>query len=258
MAFSFLDPVLGPVLLLPPFWGLLLLSFAISLIITVIYKYTTDQNMMKQLKDEIKEFQKEIKELKNNPEKAMQVQKEAMKTNMKYMSMSMKSTLITFIPIIFIFGWMSSHLALESLKPQEPFTATMMFGKPVSGEATLTVPFGMSIDGDSTKDISGDNVFWTIEGEKGTHLIEYEYNGNVYTQELIITDGPEYADPVVKVKDSASDVKSLTINHKKKIVMNWFGAKDGGITKGRFGWLGTYIIFSIAFSLGLRKLMKVY
>ncbi len=250
MSFSFLDPVLGPVLLLPSFWGIVLLSFFISLIITVIYKYTTDQNMMKQLKDEIKEFQKEIKELKNNPEKAMQVQKEAMKTNMKYMSMSMKSTLITFIPIIFIFGWMSSHLALESLKPGEPFTVTMTFGKPVSGEATLTVPSAMSIDGDSTKELSGESVFWTVKGERGEHVLEYGYGGKVFTQEILITDEPYYADPILKVKDSTTDVKSLTVNHKKKIIMNLLGWK--------LGWLGTYIIFSIVFSLGLRKVMKVY
>ncbi len=249
MSFSFLDPVLGPVLVLPPFWGLLLLSFVISLIITVIYKYTTDQNMMKQLKDEIKEFQKEIKELRSNPEKAMQVQKEAMKTNMKYMSMSMKATLITFIPIIFIFGWMSSHLALESLKPNVPFTVTMSFDKMVSGEARLIVPSAMSIDGDAAKEVSGDNVFWTVKGGEGTHLLEYEFNGKVYTQEILITEEPHYLDPVMKNNDGG-DVKTITVNHQKKIVMNLLGWK--------LGWLGTYIIFSIAFSLGLRKLMKVY
>jgi uncharacterized membrane protein (DUF106 family) len=250
MAFSFLDPVLGPVLLLPPFWGLLLLSFVISLLITVIYKYTTDQNMMKQLKDEIKEFQKEIKELRSNPEKAMQVQKEAMKTNMKYMSMSMKATLITFIPIIFIFGWMSSHLAYESLKPGEPFTVTMAFNKPVAGDATLTVPPQMEIDGAATKEVSGDNVFWMVKGEKGGHLLEYEFGGRVFTQEAIITDGPEYSEPVIRIKDQTTDVKSLSINYQKKVVMNLGFWKPG--------WLATYIIFSIAFSLGLRKILKVY
>src|SRR3989338_5069340 len=250
MSFSFLDPVLGPFLQMNSLLAITILSLLISLIITLIYKYTTNQDLMKQIKDEIREFQKELKSLKDNPAEMMRVQKEAMKTNMKYMSMSMKATLITFIPIIFIFGWMSSHLALESLKPEEPFTVTMSFSKPVSGDATLVVPSGMSVDGDATKEISGDNVFWTVRGKEGAYVLEYEYTGRIFTQEILITKDPYYADPVVRVKDSTTDVKSLAVNHKKKIVMNLLGWK--------MGWLATYIIFSIVFSLGLRKIMKVY
>ena len=72
----------------------------ITLLITLIYKFTTDQDLMKQLKAELKELQAEMKALKSEPEKAMEVQKRAMQTNMKYMMQSMKATLFTFIPII--------------------------------------------------------------------------------------------------------------------------------------------------------------
>jgi len=97
---NILDPIFSPLLNLPTLWAVIILAFFISLIITLIYKYVTDQNLMKQLKEEMKEFQKQIKELKKEPEKAMQVQKQSMKTNMKYMTLSMKSTLWSFIPII--------------------------------------------------------------------------------------------------------------------------------------------------------------
>ena len=60
---NILNPVFAPFLALPTLWAVLLLSFLISLIITLIYKYSTDQNLMKSLKDEMKELQKEIKEL---------------------------------------------------------------------------------------------------------------------------------------------------------------------------------------------------
>ena len=104
-----MDPVLRPLLYLSPFWGILIISFLVSLIISVIYKYVTDQNLMKQLKAEMKEFQKEMKELRQHPEKMMEVQKKAMETNMKYMTQSFKPTLFTFIPIIIIFSWLSAH-----------------------------------------------------------------------------------------------------------------------------------------------------
>ena len=101
---NLLNPVFNPLLNLPTLWAVVILSFLISVIITLVYKYTTNQDLMKQLKDEMKEFQKEIKELRKEPEKAMQVQKRAMQTNMKYMMHSMRSTLFSFIPIIIIFS----------------------------------------------------------------------------------------------------------------------------------------------------------
>ena len=72
---NFLNPILGPLLNLPTLWAVIILSFLISLIITVVYKYTTNQDLMKQLKGEMKEFQREVKELKKEPDRAMTVQK---------------------------------------------------------------------------------------------------------------------------------------------------------------------------------------
>jgi len=48
-----------------------------------------------------------------------------------------------------------------------------------------------------------------------------------------------------------SDIQNIKINYNKLVILpigfrNWLG------------WLGLYIILSIIFSLGLRKLMKVY
>ena len=106
---AFLDPVLGPLMSIPSPWNLLLLTLILTTIITLVYKYVTDQKLMKQLKDEMKELQKEMKSLKNDPDKMMDVQKQAMERNMKYLLQSLKPTLITFIPILFIFSWMRSY-----------------------------------------------------------------------------------------------------------------------------------------------------
>ena len=85
---SILNPILSPILLLPPFWAVVIFSVIVSLTITIVYKFMTDQTLMKQLKDEMKELQKEMKELRGHPEKLMAVQKKSMETNMKYMTKS--------------------------------------------------------------------------------------------------------------------------------------------------------------------------
>ena len=245
---NLLNPILGPLLNLPSLWAVVLLSFLISLIITLIYKFTTNQSLMKDLKEEMKAFQKQVKELKSEPEKAMEVQKKSMKTNMKYMSHSMRSTLFTFIPIILIFGWMTANLSYDPILPGQDFTTTVVFGKGVSGEIGLNAPEGLNIEGSTVKEVKDNEVKWVLNGKEGEYLLEYEFNNKRYNKEVLIAEGNKYKNPIKDVKDG--NIEMIKIDNKKNIVLNLFGWK--------IGWLGTYIIFSLIFSIGLRKIIKVY
>ena len=95
--FDFLNPtldfLLGWVLLLPPFWGILIITAIISVIITLVYKYATDQGLMKNLKTEMKELQKQMKELKEHPEEVKKIQSKFMGLNGKYTMESFKPSL---------------------------------------------------------------------------------------------------------------------------------------------------------------------
>lgn len=253
--FSFLDPVLnavfGPLLNLPPLWAVMLMSFLISLVIVLIYKFATNQNLMKQLKDEIKTLQKQAKELKHEPEKAMAVQKKAMQTNMKYMMQSMKATLLTFIPIIIIFGWLQGHFAFMPILPDQDFTMTLEFEEDVKGNVSVSPPTGIDVIGDASRIVKDGQVIFAMKGKAGTYdspPVEFFFDGKEYEKEVIITEEREYVDPVKRVNDDVVD--SIVTSNDKLVVLNLFG--------WRIGWLGSYIIFALVFSLVLRKLMKVY
>ncbi|MBS3127518.1 DUF106 domain-containing protein [Candidatus Woesearchaeota archaeon] len=252
--FDFIKPVMeflfGWVLVLPPFWAILLISFLIALLITFCYKWFTNQDLMKQLKEEMKAFQKEIKELKAEPEKAMAVQKKAMETNMKYMMQSLKPTLITFIPIILIFGWLQGAFAYEPLMPGTEFSVSMQFEKGViDGEATLKAPEGIKIVSDAVQTMGAGQASWTLKGEKeGEYFLEFTFNDRKFSKKVLITQERTYEEALTFIEDP--QVKSVSINYEKLIIMDLLGWE--------LGWLGSYIIFSILFSLGLRKAMKLY
>lgn len=246
--YDFLNVIFAPLLKLPILWTVIILSFIVSIIIIVITKYTTDQVLMKKLKDDIKDYQKQSKELKNNPAKAMEVQKRAMELNMKYMTHSLKPTIITFIPIILIFGWMSSTFAYESIKPQQEFSVTAFFEKNLNGNVELIAPGEITLIGDKIKKIENDKAMWALKGTEGEHILEFVYNGEKQQKNILITNNDKYIEPIKKI--SNSQIKSIQINYVPKKILNLFGWK--------LGWLGTYIIFSIIFTMGLRKVMKVY
>ena len=250
-----LDPVFSPLLLLPTWLAILIISLGISGLIVLFYKKLTDQDLMKRLKTEIKELQAEMKQLKDNPKKMMSVQKKAMETNMKYMMHSMKPTLFTFIPIIIIFGWLNAHFAYFPIHDNQDFSVTLDFDEGYSGEVNLILPDGITLlNGDSTlQEIKENKVIWFMKGDPGEYSLRYVYDEKEYTNDVLIVsqDSKEYIHPQKILKKEP--IKIITVSNKK---MTPFG--ELSIFGYHPGWLMTYIFFSIIFSMGLRKLLKIY
>ena len=86
---------------------MLTISFLITLCITLAYKFITNQQLVKILREEIKQIQKDMKEHKDNAEKFAEFNKRAMTKNLELMKHSMKPTLFTFIPMLLILSWLS-------------------------------------------------------------------------------------------------------------------------------------------------------
>lgn len=240
----FLDPIFNPLLKLSPLLAILIVSLVISIIVTLVYKWMTNQKLMKELKEGIKKDQKEMKENKSNPQKLMGINKRVMEKNMKYMMQSFKPTIITIIPIFLIFAWLNAHLAYEPIKPGQEFTTTAVFKKDITGAATIVVPEGIKLIGDDTQEIKDGQAKWKLSGENGEYVLEYKFDDKSFTREVLITEEKDYKSPVVNVKDN--EIKSLKI--------------DNGPVKPiwKLNWIWTYIISAIAFSMLFRKILKIY
>ena len=271
-----LDPVLSPFISLGHFWAVFLISLIIALIITLVYKWVTDQELMKTLKEDIKALQQDMKKLRDNPSKMMEVQKKAMEKNMKYMMHSMKPTLITFLPIILIFGWMLTNLAYEPIAPGERFDVYVFFDGDKADEASIIVPEGMTLLSNKTAAVrkidageklqfkntyltkkrysgfleEGKDVYyagWRLEGAEGAYNLEFDVEGQPYFKDVKISE-KRYIEPIKAVDDGV--VKGIAVDEGQLIVIDVLGFK--------MGWFWAYIIFSIVFSMGLRKILKVY
>jgi|TARA_B100001971_G_C18083758_1_gene479726 uncharacterized membrane protein (DUF106 family) len=81
------------------------ISFFITLAMTLVTKFFTDQIRMKELKEEQKKHQANLKEHKGDLEKQKKIQKDMMESSMELMKHAFKPMLITFLPIIIIFWW---------------------------------------------------------------------------------------------------------------------------------------------------------
>jgi uncharacterized membrane protein (DUF106 family) len=249
----FFDTVFGWLLVIPPFWSILILSLLVSLIIVVITKFTTDQDLMKRLKGESKELQKQMKTLKEHPEKLMAVQKQQMEMSMKMMRQSFRPMIWTLIPILLIFGWMQDRLAYEPIMPDQEFSVKLQFEKGV-GKLLInaSAPEGIIVTGATSKEVSDGVAIFTFRAEEEGHYtapgLNFNIDGKDYTKDVIVTAKRNYVAPIKQVRDGI--VRSIETMHDKVKVIR--------IGTFSLSWLWSYIIFSIFFSSVLRKLLKVY
>jgi uncharacterized membrane protein (DUF106 family) len=263
MADGIMDFLLGWLLLFTPFWALMIISVIFSLITNLAYKFFTDQHVMKQLKEDIKKSQDEMKAIKDNPAKVMEVQKKAMEKNFEYMKKSMKPTLITFIPIILMFGWLTANLAYDPIMPDSQFNTTLTFKEGITGNASIELPPEIeSVNGNEQeiKEAECPGVLFTTTKcskatfelkatKEGEYPLTFAYDNETEETNILVTKEQKYLPPE-KLTPKSDSLSKINVENNKLIAMNIFGWK--------VGWLGTYIILSLIISLGMRKLMNLY
>jgi len=104
-----LNPTAGNLLNWNLNFGMLIIVVIITLITTIIQKYATDQEALKELKKEQKEMQKEMKKYKEHPQKLMELQKKQFALMPKQMKLSMRAMIYTGIPFILFFRWFNDY-----------------------------------------------------------------------------------------------------------------------------------------------------
>lgn len=268
---AFLDAIFNPIFMplvnWDPFLAIVILSLIVSLISTLAYKYLTDQTVLKEIREKQKDYQKKLKDLRSNPEELKKVQSEftqmSMGTMKQSFGQSLKPMMITMIPLLLIFGWMAGHLAYEPIGPQETYSLTAFFKSGVVGEASLVIDDGTKLLSPEKQNISAGAVNWKLKSPEGKHEFVIKYDVFENTKSLIISQKQDYLEPITTY--TKSDIEKSIVEHQPLKPVEKFLEKFETyaefkipIFNWRPEWLGLYFIFSLIFSMSLRKIFKVY
>ena len=103
---SFFDSIFGWAIQRSPLTGMVVVAFTLTLLVTIVYKIMTDQDMLKNIKQEMKDIRKEIKSASQDPTKMTELNKRSMEKSMTQMKHTLKPTLVTMLPLIFALTWL--------------------------------------------------------------------------------------------------------------------------------------------------------
>ncbi|MEM4397714.1 MAG: EMC3/TMCO1 family protein [Candidatus Woesearchaeota archaeon] len=274
MAFPLLNNFLNWLLNINPALSILFISFILSLIITLVNKFLTNQKLRKEIREDQIKLQKEIRTEKNNPKKLSKINTRLMEINLKYMNESMKATLFTLIPFWLVFGWLNTHMGYYPIKPNTDFTLTAVFsddflknksGLSDNNYVLLKLPENLKFaDKESEKKELQKTLSWKLNGLEGIHKIELIFNNKTFEKEILISNSREYL-PVEKSfkkcflwSCSSEGLELIKIEQEQIKPFKDIPLINSIPWIGGFGWFGVYFLFSIIFSIVLRKVFKVY
>ena len=220
---------------------ILILALITTFVSSLAYKYTTDQNLIKRIKLDIKKLREKQKKHMGDQKKIMAIQSEMMSKNTTLLKQSFKPMIYTFLPLILIFAWMSANIVYEPISPGQEFTVETEFPQ------TLNLETGELTILNTTRE---QNIQTWILRAENTGEFDLRFNGPNISESytLIVSNNKNYSPPVQNIGSG------ITININNELVrpmgdLSFFGWKPG--------WLGTYIVFSLFSSLLFRKILGV-
>ena len=216
-------------------------SFLVSLGTNLVYKYTTNQRKMKEMKAELKVLQAKLRA----GEDLAKVNKRMWEVNMEYMSESLRPTIFTLVPVLLVFVWLGSFLAYNPILPGQEFTITAF----TAYNATMTSTPELAVL--SSERFAG-NTTWNVKGAEGKYTVWIEADSEQKPAEVLVTTDQKYATPVLTFNKDSRIQKIVIGNTKSRPFSDSFS-----IFGYYPGWVATYIFFSLIFSLSLRKMMNL-
>jgi len=98
-----------------PKTAIIILSFAVTLLITIVSHFMTDKELMRSIKAKQKSLREEMKKFKDDPAKMMEINKKMMEDMPHQLKQSMKISLVTILPLLFVFKWLRNSFALTAI-----------------------------------------------------------------------------------------------------------------------------------------------
>jgi len=111
-----LDPTLGALLNWNVTYGMIIFVFLITLAMTLIHKYCTDQKTLKELKQQQKDLHKEMKKYKDNPDKLLEFNKKQLEFMPKFWELSMRPLVYTIVFFVLFLRWLSDYFEVVDVK----------------------------------------------------------------------------------------------------------------------------------------------
>ncbi len=248
-----------------PLYGITWVSLLTALIVIPLFKYTSNQEGIKEIKDRIIGHILEIRLFRDDVRVIFSAQKNILKYNMIYIGHMLKPLVFMIVPVMIIIIQTEARFGYRPLKVGESAIVEVKEASAHHSDVELLAPKGIKIETTPLriKDSDGEEIYWRIRAVKeGEFAIRFKSDDSETAESIIVgSDIRRFPQALVKggivrfllhpadkPLPEDSSIKEIRI-HYPPLYIRVFGWK--------FHWLVPYLILTLILSFILVKPFKV-
>jgi uncharacterized membrane protein (DUF106 family) len=259
---KFFDFVLSPFSGMSSYVGLTILSVVTGIVMIFLYKVTTDQKKLKQVKEMIKIHFLEIRLFKDDMSEMFAIQKNILKKNFTYLRYTLKSAVVLIIPILFIIIDMNVRYSYRPVQPGESFVVSAVTENAESLERIeLLLSPGLTLEVPSMRVPDEKRVSWVIRaGASGVYELAFNQGEDRIVRDVVVSRRIQRIQPLTDKKGDSwtsrlipeamflpegSPIQNILVEYPERD--SFLGLQPG--------WLYYFFIVSMAAGLVVKKWM---
>jgi uncharacterized membrane protein (DUF106 family) len=250
-----------------PWVAMILISLLTALLMLFIYKKTSNQVAIKQVKSQIKASLLELRLYQNDFRTLLSSQKKLLTANWRYLLLNLKPLLIMIIPIFLILAQLNLWFNYKSIQPGETFLLKVKFIDEVDMAGInldLEAPKGLMVETPVLRILDEREADWRLRLED-----------QVLEPLIIKVNSQRYQKEIPPIKNSLGRISTIRVKKNLWQELLYPGEKslpaESVINRIElvypeqrlnflgigFHWLVAYFLLSIIFGLALKRPFKV-
>ncbi len=263
------DLLFGGLLRLPRDIVLVFLALLTSLVLTIVRRWTTPQDLLRRCQEDKARLKQLVKEARRRGDRASVQRIRATAAQIGMIAMKAEGKpLLASLPIIAVLAvWAFSRIGWLPPAPGEPMEVRFYFPESEIGRIAFLLPEpGLTAEsgwvqriqpsyGPDGHTVDGGMASWRILAEPRStpYRVRLRYRGQILERPLI-ADGRRYATPTVFFSDAAAVIGSeLALREYRP-----FGVIPGWPALALAPWIVGYLIIVLPLSLALKPLLRIY
>ena len=250
-----------------PWVGMIIISFLTSLLMLLVFRFTANQQGIRNVKDKIKAHLLEIRLFKDSIRISLMAQGNILRYNLKYIGYSAKPLLVMIIPLILILIQLNLWFGYSSLDPGQKAILKAELDADQSllnTQFVIETPPGLEIESPALRIEEDNEVNWRLRATKpGIYELKLIINGQTLIKKVAVAQKRLSKISPLKIRRNFIDelfnpgeapipgnmpVKSIKIEYPDQ-PMNLFG--------WRIYWIIVYFALSIIFGFSFKGIFKV-